>query len=184
MAGSIREFISSFKTDVARPSRFDVMFNVPSGLLNIPFSKNNPAFTFADFPNKLSMRCDSATLPGRTIGTLEQKFGANPIERYAYQSAYEDAQFTFIVSDDMYEKTFFDAWMEYIHPTDRFDFKYKKDYSTSITVNQYSVTNAPTYSVLLKDAFPIAVNQLDLNWADTDHHKLAVVFAYSYWQVQ
>ena len=32
------------------------------------------------------------------------------------------------------------------------------------------------------DAFPIAVNQLDLDWSSDSYHKLTVVFAYTYWQ--
>jgi hypothetical protein len=33
----------------------------------------------------------------------------------------------------------------------------------------------------LKDAFPINVNQLDLNWSNENFHKLNVTFAYTYW---
>ena len=39
-----------------------------------------------------------------------------------------------------------------------------------------------TYSINLIDAYPISVNQLDLEWSNTDYHKLVVVFAYTYWQ--
>jgi hypothetical protein len=34
----------------------------------------------------------------------------------------------------------------------------------------------------LVDAFPISVNQLDLDWSSDGYHKLTVVFAYTYWQ--
>ena len=35
----------------------------------------------------------------------------------------------------------------------------------------------------LLEAFPIDVNQLDLNWSTVDsYHKLSVVFAYEQWQ--
>ena len=40
-----------------------------------------------------------------------------------------------------------------------------------------------TYSASLLEAFPIDVNQLDLNWSTVDsYHKLSVVFAYKQWQ--
>ena len=32
------------------------------------------------------------------------------------------------------------------------------------------------------DAYPIAVNQLDLDWSNDGYHKLTVVFAYTYWK--
>jgi hypothetical protein len=130
----------------------------------------------------LTLRCESAQLPSRTFATADQKIGSNPITRYAYQSNYNESEMTFIVSDDMSEKVFFDAWMEYINPTLTFDFSYKNDYISTLTINQYGVDNKLTYSINLIDAFPIAVNQLDLDWSNEGHHKLTVVFAYRYWQ--
>jgi hypothetical protein len=171
MAGSISDFASSFRTDLARPSRFDV--NIPIPITLIPFRNTSRNLTF---------RCETAQLPSRTFATAEQKFGSNPIEKYPYQPQYNDVELTFIVSDDMSEKIFFDAWMEYINPSYKFDFRYKVDYTSSIQINQYDVTNNLTYSINLIDAYPISVNQLDLDWSATEHHKLTVVFAYTYWQ--
>jgi hypothetical protein len=171
MAGSISNFAASFKTDLARPSRFDVQIPVPLPL--IPFRNTS---------RNLSFRCEIAQLPSRTMATAEQKFGANPIEKFPYHSTYNELDLTFIVSDDMSEKIFFDSWLEYINPTYSFDFKYKSDYSTTIVINQYDVIGNKTYSINLVEAYPIAVNQLDLDWSSTEHHKLTVVFAYTYWQ--
>lgn len=171
MAGSISDFASSFKTDLARPSRFDVQIPIPLTL--IPFRNTSRNLTF---------RCETAQLPSRTLATAEQKFGANPVEKFPYQSNYNEAEMTFIVSDDMSEKIFFDTWLEYINPTYSFNFKYKSDYSSTIVINQYDVTGSKTYSINLIEAYPISVNQLDLDWSSTEHHKLSVVFAYTYWQ--
>jgi hypothetical protein len=128
------------------------------------------------------MRCESTELPSRTFATAEQKFGANPVEKHPYQSQYNDITMTFIVSESMEEKLFFDAWMEYINPSYKFDFRYKSDYTSTLQVNQYDQQNNKIYSVNLVDAFPISVNQLDLEWSSESYHKLSVVFAYTYWQ--
>ena len=48
---------------------------------------------------------------------------------------------------------------------------------------QYDLTDKLAYSVDLIEAYPIAVNQLDLDWSNDGHHKLVVVFAYTYWNV-
>jgi hypothetical protein len=82
----------------------------------------------------------------------------------------------------MSEKVFFDSWLELINPSLTFNFKYKNDYAVNMQVNQYDVTNNKSYSINLIDAYPISVNQLDLDWSNTDYHKLTVVFAYTYWQ--
>lgn len=168
---SLNEFKSSFTTDLAKANRFDVSIPVP--LVLIPYR---------GVAKTLSLRCESTTLPTRTFSTLEQKFGSNPVEKYPYMSNYNDVEMTFIVSGNMEEKIFFDAWMEYINPTYKYDFRYKTDYISTLKINQYDERNNLTYSVNLIDAYPIAVDQMDLNWGSTDYHKLTVVFANSYWQ--
>ena len=58
MAGSINDFKSSFKGDIARPSRFDVSIPIPLTLL--------PYYSTA---RNLTYRCETTNLPGRTLAT-------------------------------------------------------------------------------------------------------------------
>jgi hypothetical protein len=169
MAGSINEFKSSFTKDLARTNKFDVAIPVPLTLIPYVSSAKN-----------LNYRCESAQLPGRTFATLEQKtYG--PVEKMPYLNTYTDIDLTFIIEDDMNQKIFFDAWMNYINPLYNNNFRYKGDYSTVLTVNQYDVTNQLAYSVNLYDAYPVSVNQMDLDWSNEAYHKLTVTFAYTYW---
>ena len=170
MAGNINDFKSSFRKDLSRPHKFDV--NIPIPLTLIPYIKSAKSLTY---------RCENANLPGRTFATAEQKtYG--PIEKYPYLNTYTDIDMTFIVDDDMTQKIFFDAWLNYINPLYNNNMRYKGDYSTVITVNQYDVTNQISYSVNLYDAYPISMNQMDLDWSSDGYHKLNVTFAYTYWQ--
>jgi len=171
MASNLNEFLSTFTTDVSRPNKFYVVVNVPPFLLS----------QYSNMPRALSFRCETAEIPGRTINTIDQKFGSNPIEKFPNQSSYNDLTLTFIVSDDMSEKAFFDAWMDFINPTSNFNFKYKVDYAVPIYINQYDVTDQLSFQVECIDAYPIAINQLDLDWSSDGHHKLTVVFAYTYY---
>jgi len=170
MASNINDFLASFKTDVARPNRFDVMIPIPIKLMAYYGTAKN-----------LTFRCETAELPSVTYETLEQKI-YGPTEKYPHQKNYNDSTFTFMVSDDMSERLFFDAWMELMNPSSTYDFPYKADYATSIIVNQYDMSGNLTYSVTLEDAFPVSVNQLDLDWSSIDtYHKLSVVFSYKTW---
>lgn len=170
MAGNINEFKSSFRKDLARPNRFDVNINIP--LVMIPYVSS---------AKSLNYRCENANLPGRTLATTEQKtYG--PIEKYPYLNTYNDIDLTFLVDDDMSQKVFFDAWLNYINPLYNNNFRYKGDYATIVTINQYDVSNQLTYSVNLYDAYPVSMNQMDLDWAGDGIHKLNVTFAYTYWQ--
>lgn len=172
MAGSISAFKSSFKTDLARPSRFDVLIPVPIILFASPLVTSR----------SLLYRCETAQLPGRTFEMHEQKtYG--PIEKYPHLASYTDIDLTFLVDDDMKQKYMFDAWFDFINPYLSNNYSYKDEYATTITINQYDVANKLSYSVDLFDAFPISVNQLDLDWGNTDSvHKLSVTFAYTYWR--
>ena len=62
MAGSIADFKASFSTDLARPNRFDVNVPIPIGLL-----------PYRQIGRTLSMRCENAELPGRSISTTSMK---------------------------------------------------------------------------------------------------------------
>ena len=171
MSGSISEFKASFTSELARPNRFDVTIPVPLTLLQ-----------YVKYARALNYRCEVAQLPGRSLATTEQKIGSNPTEKYPYQTTYNDLDLTFIVDSDMNQKVFMDAWLELINPSYNYNFKYKEDYATTITINQYDVANELTYSVSLFDAYPISMNQMDLDWSSDQAHKLVVTFAYTRWQ--
>ena len=170
MARSINDFKSSFTKDLARPSRFDV--NIPVPLTLIPYVKNAKSLTY---------RCENANLPGRTFATTDQRtYG--PIEKYPYLTTYNDLDLTFIVSDDMREKILFDKWIELINPKTTNNFSYKAEYSTDILINQYDLSNNLTYSAKIIRAYPMSMNQMDLDWSSDGYHKLMVTFAYTRWE--
>lgn len=170
MAGSINEFKSSFTTDLARPNRFNVEVPIPLGLI-----------PYVGSARRLSFRCENTELPGRSIATTAMKI-YGPEEKYPYQTTYNDINLTFIVGDDMREKLFFDAWLEWINPSLTHNFKYKVDYAVPLRINQYNLSNKISYSVDLIEAYPIGINALDLDWSSDGHHKLSVTFAYTRWK--
>ena len=94
---NLSTFVGSFKTELARPNRFNVLINPPGVLLGS-----------GNYSRQLSFRCETAELPGKTFMTHDQKI-YGPVEKYPYQHAYNDLNLTFIVSGDMIEKMFFDS---------------------------------------------------------------------------
>lgn len=170
MSGSIAEFKASFRTELARPNKFDVFIPIPVGLA--------PYLTIT---RALNYRCESTDLPGRAIATTTQKI-YGPEEKFPYQTTYNDINLTFICTDKMEEKNFFDAWLEYINPSVSFNFKFKEKYAVNLRINQYDVRNKVSYSVDLIEAFPIGINELPLDWSSDGYHKLTVTFAYTKWR--
>lgn len=171
MAGSIADFKTSFRTDLARANRFDVSIVPPLTLWSVL-----PVDT-----KLLKYRCENAQLPGRTLATTERKtYG--PIEKLPYLTTYNDIDLTFLVDGDMNQKFIFDAWLNLVNPKSTNNFNYKNEYATSMVINQYDLQNKLVYSVELFDAYPISINQMDLDWGSDSVHKLTVTFAYTKWQ--
>lgn len=169
MFNTLQNFKTSFRKDLSRPNRFDVYMFPPPGLNSL-------------YPvSEMLYRCENAQLPGRTFATADQRtYG--PIEKYPYLTTYNDLDLTFIVSGDMDEKYFFDDWFEYINPKTSNNFGYKEDYSTDLLINQYDLSNRLTYSVRVIQAYPMSINQMDLDWSSDGYHKLMVTFAYTRWE--
>jgi len=165
----ISDFKASFRTELARPSRFDVFIPIPSSLST---SFESRLFTF---------RCESADLPGRALATSTQKI-YGPEEKFPYQTTYNDINMTFICTENMIEKVFFDRWLNTINPNSSYDMVYKNTYASDIKVRQYGIEKEITYQVVLYKAFPIGVNDLQLDWSSDGYHKLTVTFAYKEWQ--
>ena len=83
----IQSFTSSFKTDLARPSRFDVLIPMPIVL----------AAFYGNLRETLSLRCESTEMPGRIFNTTERKFGSSPVQKFPYLSTYSDITMNFIL---------------------------------------------------------------------------------------
>jgi len=170
MPVEISEFLASFSTDLAKPSRFEVVISLPTEVAG------------QDTPSKILMlTCENANLPGRTFATMEQK-NYGPVQKYPYLSTYTDMDLTFIVTGNMVAKYVFERWMQYINNSDKFDFEYKKNYATEITIRQYDNSNILTYALKLINAFPVSINQMDLDSSSDTYHKLNVTFVYDYWE--
>lgn len=170
MSLPIDRIVASFKGDFARPNRFEVFFPLPAGLSS--FGNSREVLTF---------RCENTNLPGRTFATAEQRtYG--PIEKFPYLTTYNDLDVTLIVDGDMKQRRLFDSWLELVNPSTTNNFRYRNTYSTTLTIRQYEVTDRIAYQVQLINAYPISMNQMDLDWQSDGYHKLNVTFAFTRWQ--
>jgi hypothetical protein len=168
---NLSQFYSQFTADLARANRFEVLITPPPALNS--FFGNGVAV--------LAYRCETAQLPGRHLTVSQQKtFG--PYEKFPVHTTYNDIDLSFIIDGDMRVREFFDSWLNLINPDNTFNIEYKSNYVTDIFINQYDLQNNLTYQVRLVDAFPMNINQLDLNWGSDAVHKVHVTFAYTYWE--
>jgi len=134
----------------------------------------------------LSLQCEAAELPGRTLQTADVKI-YGPTFKVPYQSMYADMNLTFLCTNDFYERKLFDKWMEAIMPSDTNNLRFPKGetsrYMCNIKVIQYDEFIKKIFAVELLDAFPVGIAPQTLNWSDDNFHRLSVQFAYQKYRV-
>jgi hypothetical protein len=199
------------KDGLAKPNRFQVILPIPeyigkfieAGLLekiiNLPNTivtdvseilstsfggqpptgysqSSNPSIT-----RYLSLQCESAELPSKSLGTTEVKI-YGPSFKVPYQTQYSETTLSFLCTNDFYERKLFDRWMESIMPTDTNNLRFAKDqesrYLTNIKIIQYDDFIKQIYAVELLDAFPVSISAQPLSWSDDNFHRLSVQFSY------
>jgi len=169
---------------IARANRFAIYITHPKmkgpmgpGLFNMDISGliSNVAgsllsggsvdpMAFINDPRDMFLLCESVQIPGKRIATME-KFTTHKAIKKPYSYLVDEVTFTFILTNDYYARKYFDQWQGMVIDQESLKLAYKNDYCTDITIQQLSPTNdmIPAYSVKLKNAFPIAVNAIELS---------------------
>jgi hypothetical protein len=200
------------KDGLAKPSRFEVVLPIPpyigsmvgnsiiEKILNLPnsvfsdvsdaigsaFGRQGQQDEYSRTSNSalsryLALQCESAELPGKTLQTADVKI-YGPTFKVPYQTQYTESTFTFLCTNDFYERKLFDRWMEAINPSDTNNLRFPKGettrYMSNIKIIQYDEFIKQIYAVELIDAFPIGIASQALNWSEDGFHRLSVQFAY------
>lgn len=170
---TLNEFISSVKSDgLMRSSRFAVSFSLPIVI---------GAGKFSEDLRKVLLYCDNINLPGLTIETTSAKtFGE--VREMPHQKMYDNINMGFYVDNNMSVKLLFDSWMNAIQDPVSRTFNYYKDYTTDVTIDVYDIANKSRYAVTLFQAYPKAINQVQMDYGNKDVMKLSVSMNYKYWQ--
>lgn len=198
------------KDGLSRPNRFQVILPIPSyinnyidsnileQLLNFPntivtevteivngaigsLPAGQSKTSNASITRYLSLQCETAELPGKTLQTADVKI-YGPTFKVPYQKQFQDINLGFLCTNDFYERKLFDQWIESIMPSSTNNLRYARDeetrYLTNIKIIQYDDFIKQIYAVELIDAFPIGVAAQPLSWSDDGFHRLTVQFAY------
>jgi hypothetical protein len=199
------------KDGLAKPSRFEVILPIPpyinqfignsvlEKILNFPnsimgdvtdainnFFGKKPADEYSQTSNSsttryLSLQCESAELPGKTLQTADVKV-YGPTFKVPYNSQFTETTLTFVCTNQFYERKLFERWMEAIQPSDTNNMRFAKGeasrYLTNIKVIQYDDFIKQIYAVELLDAYPIGIAAQPLSWSDDGFHRLSIQIAY------
>lgn len=134
----------------------------------------------------LSFQCEVAELPGYNINTIEGRISGASYYVPA-TPVFNELNLTFICAGDLWEKKFFDDWMDLVLPKqkkDQFGYlaNYPKNCYGSIRVVQFTEIGLPSYVAKFEQVFPYTMQPLATNWADDGIHRLTVGFRYTEWE--
>lgn len=199
--------------DFADAGRFLALIYQPKGLISggllggLIGGKNNIFTNATDLLGRtlntagLSFQCEQATLPGYQINTVEQRVFGAPFTAAA-TPIYEPLTLQFNCAGDLWERKFFDDWMEMILPkgSQRSTIEsfvnlngvsrpagtaeYRDNYISTIQVISFHKTGIPNARYTFEEAFPVQVSAQQLSWdaqMDASLLKMTVTFHYRTW---
>lgn len=172
---------------IAKTNRFAIFMSPPdSSLLNINIQDIGVSLISGTFnakslvndPRDIGLLCESCSIPGRQIQTMEHSHFRNTV-KVPNNYINEDITFTFLLTNDYYMKKMFDKWSELIIDPESYKLNYNAEYQRDITIQQLNEKNIPVYGIKLKNAYPIGVQSIELsNTGENSIQKLSVTMTY------
>ena len=156
------------KNSLVYPSKYEITFRRMKPLENL----------------RLAVSCESVTLPGRNISTADTTI-QGPAYNMPYALTYaEDLDVVFKLSKDFFERRIFEEWQTKFVISDRtYRLKYLEQYATEIEITQYDLEDFPIYKIILEDAWPRSIGEIDLGDDKGDEYsKQSVSFVYRRWR--
>ena len=175
--GALNNFLSEYRDDngYALPSRYEVIITPPSKL----------AADVAGNIRKISLRCESVDLPGRSLNTTldSNMYGIAPsiVDGITFGGT---INMTFQASSDLEERVFFESWQELAWNRGTWNVGYYDDYAQSqIDIYVQDINNTRRYGIKLMECFPKEIGASALSYTQaTDIIKIPVNMQYKYWE--
>jgi hypothetical protein len=178
---------------VQRNNKFIMRFNAPQALIDeIGFS--GEATSFQEVNRDLEFWCDGASIPAIMM-TMRQifRYGYGAIEKKPVSPLFTDITFS-VLNDSKNSQNlrFFQQWMVFINNFDFrdpmsddspvFELRYKKEYAVDINLFLFNEAGTPVYAITMREAFPVNVNEMPVNWADNANpQRIPVTFSFHDW---
>jgi hypothetical protein len=169
---------------VQPPSQTLLNFNVGALVKKALFGQKINASDFINDPRDIAMLCESCSLPGRQIQTIDYSSYRQAVKVPTYY-ANEDITMTFHLTNDYYIRKVFDKWHALVLNPESYLLGYNKEFCADIIIQQLDQNNLPVYAVKLKNAYPVGINSVTLdNTASDTTQRLVVQITYEDFEQQ
>ncbi len=174
MVFTVDEFRSQLTGDGARPNLFQVQLSLP------------PFVGGAAEAQKMSFMCNTAQLPGSTLGTVQSYYFGREV-KLAGNRTYPQWTVQVINDEDFTVRNAMERWHFAINgPVGNLRNQNAASvdggYGADATVLQFAKTGEVVKAYKFIGLFPIDISPIELNWGANDQiEEFALTFDYQYW---
>lgn len=169
--------------EYAKPSRFLIEFNVPKTMEKyIRASSQAGSSNEGSFDvGKIALLCHSVSLPQKSFETYEHKqLGVK--YKVPYSLNYEPITITFYCDGDMESRRFFEKWHKSIIDDANATLNFYEEFITDVKIKLLDVEGKVRYSIVLEEAFPLVIANVDLSYGSVNALLSAsVTMSYKKW---
>lgn len=173
---NLQDFIAEVKgKGLMKNTHFSVLITAPTDSSGKHIIDDPVAFPVA--LNTYVMFCDSTSLPGTSLSTVDvSPYGE--IREQPTQRIYDPVNLSFYVDIDFKIKKFFDLWLNYIiNPITR-NHSYYSNYVTKVEITAYDGEHNERYKVTLNECYPKSVGNIEMSYSAEGIMKLNVTLQY------
>ena len=187
--GVFNDILSTFHSDdgYAVPNRFECLILPPFGAIperSDASGNYRPTPLDANDARATSMRCESVSMPGRTLATSEDTNIYGPVREIVDGVVYAgDVEMLFQASSDLKERAFFEDWQRRAFSEETWDVRYHAEYVSEVQIYLLDKQDKRRYGVRLHEAYPKTIGPVALNQAPaTEIIKIPVSFSFRWWE--
>ena len=175
------------KDGYAKANRYEVVIGLPSGATQASVDDAGMDATATavqqllsgDTARRISFRCDTISIPGRTLRTQMNGNIYGPPHEVVQGQTYAEVQATFYCGSDLAERYFFEQWQKISYNSKTFDINYYKEYVGSVAIYQLDERDERRYGIRLEEAFPKSLGEIAYGHASSNQiNKVTVGFSY------
>ena len=187
--GVFNDILSTFHSDdgYAVPNRFECLILPPFGAIperSDASGNYRPTPLDANDARATSMRCESVSMPGRTLATSEATNIYGPVREIVDGVVYAgDVDMLFQASSDLKERVFFEDWQRRAFSEETWDVRYHAEYESEVQIYLLDKQDQRRYGIRLHEAYPKTIGPVALNQAPaTEIIKIPVSFSFRWWE--
>lgn len=151
----------------AKPNRFQVAFLPPTGKINVSNLDFSTSTIDKMSSGRLLIGCQRAQWPSLGFMTSEFKTKGPPTQ-LPYEQVFEEVNLSFLSDRFHYNHSIFKEWMELIYDPVTKQIEFYENYTADLEIFQLDITGILVNRVMLQNAYPKTVSEMDLAFDNND----------------